>query len=335
MNSQILVNVKRNGFIESVHRGHLIVVDGNGSTIASLGNTETVTFIRSAAKPFQLFPFLFSGGAEKFGFDEAEVALACGSHSGEIFHTETAAKMLNKIGLGESDLRCGSHLPFNETASHSLIREEKQPTQLHNNCSGKHAAMLAYCKLKNVEINNYESFEHPLQIEILETIKRFCEIGDVKLGVDGCAAPNFALPVSAMAKGFVKLVFPPKSFNEIEQKACQTIVSAMSNFPEMVGGTERIDTLIMQELKGKIICKVGAEGIWLAAILPCEKYPNGLGIALKIEDGEDYRSRVVVSIELLRQLGILQTNNLNRLSPLVLNNRRGDEVGEVVADFKI
>lgn len=335
MNSQILVNVKRNGFIESVHRGHLIVVDGNGSTISSLGNTETVTFIRSAAKPFQLFPFLNSGGAEKFGFDEAEIALACGSHSGERFHTETATKMLGKIGLDESDLRCGSHLPFNETASHSLIREEKQPTQLHNNCSGKHAAMLAYCKLKNVEISNYESFEHPLQIEILEIIKRFCEIEDVKIGVDGCAAPNFALPVSAMAKGFVKLVFPPKSFNEIEQKACQTIVSAMSNFPEMVGGTERIDTLIMQELKGKIICKVGAEGIWLAAILPCEKYPNGLGIALKIEDGEDYRSRVVVSIELLRQLGILQTNNLNRLSPLVLNNRRGDEVGEVVADFKI
>jgi L-asparaginase II len=335
MNSATLVNVTRNGYLESIHRGHLIVIDGNGKTIASIGEPETVTFFRSAAKPFQLFPFLVKGGAEHFGFTESEISLACGSHSGEPFHTETAAKMLEKIGCEESDLRCGSHLPFSETAAHSLIRQKEKPNQLYNNCSGKHSAMLGFCKLINAPIDTYDSVDHPIQLEILETVKRFCDVDDVKLGIDGCAAPNFALPVSAMAKSFLKLVNPPKDFNESERKACETIVSAMSNFPEMVGGTDRIDTLIMQELKGQIICKVGAEGIWLAGILPCEKYPSGLGIAVKIEDGEDYRARVVLSIELLRQLGVLKSNKLDHLSPLILKNRRGDEVGEVKAAFKI
>jgi L-asparaginase II len=335
MNSERLVNVTRNGVLESIHCGHLIIVDGNGKTVASIGKPETVTFFRSAAKPFQLFPFLISCGAKKFNFTEAEIALACGSHSGEAFHTQTAANILEKIGLSESDLRCGLHAPFNEKTSNLLIRNDQKPTQLHNNCSGKHSAMLAYCKHLNLEISNYNSYEHLLQIEILEIIKRFCEVSDVKLGIDGCAAPNFALPISSMAKSFAKLVFPPKDFNENEQNACRTIVSAMTNFPEMVGGTDRIDTLIMQELKGQIICKVGAEGIWLAGVLPCEKYPTGLGIAVKIEDGEDYRARVVIATEILRQLEILPKTSLNQYSPLKLNNRRGDEVGEVVASFKI
>jgi L-asparaginase II len=251
------------------------------------------------------------------------------------FHTQTAAKILEKIGLSESDLRCGSHLPFNENASNLLVRNDEKPNQLHNNCSGKHSAMLAYCRHLNAELSTYNSYNHPLQIEILETIKRFCEVEHVKLGIDGCAAPNFALPISSMAKSFAKLVFPPKNFNENERNACKTIVSAMTNFPEMVGGTDRIDTLIMQELKGQIICKVGAEGIWLAGILPCEKYPTGLGIAVKIEDGEDYRARVVIATEILRQLEILPKTSLNQYSPLKLKNRRGDEVGEVVASFKI
>jgi L-asparaginase II len=139
---EILVRVTRGGTLESVHRGHLIVIDGDGETISSLGDPETVAFIRSSSKPLQLMPFLISGGAEAFGYTEKELALACGSHGGEPIHIETAAAMLARIGLDESALRCGTHTPFNEAAARALCEAHQRPNQLHNNCSGKHAAML-------------------------------------------------------------------------------------------------------------------------------------------------------------------------------------------------
>ncbi|MCY7375932.1 MAG: asparaginase, partial [Pyrinomonadaceae bacterium] len=149
MESEILAQVIRGETVESIHRGHLIVVDGAGETFFSLGNPETVTFWRSSAKAFQAIPFLTNGAAERFGYTEREIALACGSHSGEAMHTETAAEMLAKIGLSETDLRCGAHLPFDEKRAAEMIRDGEKPTQIHNNCSGKHAAMLAYTKHAN------------------------------------------------------------------------------------------------------------------------------------------------------------------------------------------
>jgi L-asparaginase II len=216
-----------------------------------------------------------------------------------------------------------------------LICKQEKPNQLHNNCSGKHAAMLAFSKFINSDITNYEDFNHPIQLKILEIIKKFCEYDNVKLAVDGCAAPNFALPLSAMAKSYAKLIYPSKDFDDNLRNACQRVVNSMMNYPEMVGGTERLDTEIMHALKGKIICKVGAEGVWLAGILPCEKYKKGLGVALKIEDGDDYRARPVVAVEILRQLGIIEKTQLTHLSSLPIKNRRGDKVGEVVPSFKI
>jgi L-asparaginase II len=335
MNSNILAKVVRGETLESLHRGHLIIVDGNGETIAQIGDPETVTFLRSSAKPFQVLPFLLSGGAEHFKFTDDEIALACGSHSGESFHVSSAAKMLEKCGLSEVDLRCGTHLPFSEQVANAMIKADEKPNQLYNNCSGKHAAMLALCKFIGADLATYEDFNHPIQFQILEIVKQFCDYEDVKLAVDGCAAPNFALPVSAMAKGFGKLVFPPSNFDEKLKNACGRIVSAMTNFPEMVGGTERLDTLIMQELKGKIICKIGAEGVWLAGILPCDKYKSGLGIAFKIEDGDDKRARAVVAIELLRQLELIDNKQLANFSPMDMTNRRGDVVGQIEASFSL
>lgn len=330
-----MAKVVRGETLESLHRGHLIIVDGNGKTLFQIGNPETVTFLRSSAKPFQVMPFLLSGGAEHFNFTDDEIALACGSHSGESFHVKLAAKMLEKCGLTETDLRCGSHLPFSEQVANTMIRTDEKPNQLYNNCSGKHAAMLAFCKFIGANITTYEHLNHPIQQQILEIVKEFCEYEDVKLAVDGCAAPNFAVPISAMAKGFVKLVFPPSNFDEKLKNACRTIVSAMMNFPQNVGGTERLDTLIMQELKGEIICKIGAEGVWLAGILPSEKYQTGLGIAFKIEDGDDKRARAVVAIELLRQLELFDNTQLARFSPMEITNRRGDIVGQIEAGFEL
>ena len=156
MDAEILAEVIRGETVESVHRGHLIVLDGDGRTITKLGNPETVTFYRSAAKAFQAIPFVTSGAAQKFGFAEREIALACASHSGERTHTTLVTEMLEKSGLGERDLRCGAHLPFNEKTAEAMIRRGEKPTQIHNNCSGKHAAMLGFAKLIGADLKTYD-----------------------------------------------------------------------------------------------------------------------------------------------------------------------------------
>jgi L-asparaginase II len=337
MQSEILAKAIRGETVESIHRGHLIVVSGAGETLFSLGNPETVTFWRSSAKSFQAIPFLKNGVAERFGFSEKEIALACGSHSGEAIHVETAAKMLDKIGLSEPDLRCGVHLPFDEKRASEMIHKDEKPNQLHNNCSGKHAAMLAFAKHAGADLTTYERMENPVQQAILDCVAEFSDVprAEIKIGIDGCAAPNFAVPISAMAKSFARLVFPPESFAFETREACRRIVSATISCPEMIGGTERLDTMIMRAARGKIVSKIGAEGVYSAGVLPSPKYKTGLGIAFKVEDGDDKRARAVVLIELLRQLEILDAETLREFSPLPIKNRRGDTVGEVVADFQI
>jgi len=340
MKSEILAKAIRGETIESIHRGHLIITGGAGETIALLGNPETITFWRSSAKPFQTLPFLLSGAAAKFGFTEKEIALACGSHSGESFHVETAKRMLERANFTEADLRCGAHLPFDEETAQKMIRAGEKPTQLHNNCSGKHAAMLALAKHIGADVKSYEHIKNPVQQKILETVSTFTDVpeNEIKIGIDGCALPNFAVPISAMARAFAKLIHPPENFDDQLREACRQMVSAMMNFPEMIGGSRRLDTLLMQAAPGKIISKVGAEGVYLAGVLPSERWKTGLAIAFKIEDGDDQRARAVVAIELLRRLEILNLSNdenLREYSPIMLKNRRGDTVGKIVSSFTL
>ena len=337
MTSEILAKVIRGATVESIHRGHLIIVDGDGQIVAQLGDPDFVTFFRSSAKPFQAFPFVKSGAADRFGYLESEIALACGSHSGEIYHVELAAKMLERIGLSESNLRCGVHLPFDEKRAEEMVRDGEQPTQLHNNCSGKHAAMLALAKHLGANLSDYEDLENPVQQEIFRVVSQFTdvEIEDIRIGIDGCAAPNFALPLSAMAKSFARLVFPPKSFDDETRETCRRIVSAMISYPQMIGGTGRLDTMLMRAAHGRLVSKIGADGVYVAGILPCERWKRGLGIAFKIEDGDDKRARAVVAVELLRRLEIFSRETLTEISPLPILNRRGDLVGRVEADFEM
>ena len=337
MLSEILAKVIRGETVESVHRGHLIVLDGEGNTIVRMGDPSTVTFFRSACKALQAMPMITSGAADAFGFSEEEIALACASHSGEARHVRVAELMLEHTGLSEAYLRCGTHLPFNEKEAKRMVRSGEFPSQLHNNCSGKHASMLAAAKHTEADLATYTDVDHPVQIAILNTIAEFAEIPvrEIQLAIDGCAAPNYALPVSAMARSFLNLVSPPVSFDEPTRSAAARIVSAMINFPELIGGTERLDTMLMQAAAGRIISKVGAEGVWLCGVLPCEEYPTGLGIALKIEDGDDKRARPVVAVELLRQLGLLSSVDLPEISPMPLKNRRSDNVGIVSASINV
>jgi len=336
MRSEILAQVIRGETVESIHRGHIFIVDGEGNTVASVGDPSTVTFFRSAAKPFQAMPFITSGAADAFGFTDDEIAMATASHSGEAMHVERAARMLGRIGLTESDLRCGAHAPFYAPEAERMIREGEAPTQLHNNCSGKHAAMLALAKQIDADITTYDSSENRVQKRILRCVADFTGIPEheIALGIDGCCVPNFAVSVAAMAKGFANLVFP-LNFHPAIQTASKRIVEAMMKYPELIGGTNRLDTLLMPAAQGRIISKVGADGVWLCGVVPCEKWPTGLGIALKIADGDDYISRPVVAVEILRQLGIISTKDLPEMSPMPIRNRRGDIVGRVTPIVKV
>ena len=336
MSSKILAKVFRGDTVESVHRGHLVALDGNGNSIISIGDPKTVTFYRSAAKPFQALPVITSGAADAFGFSDEEIALACASHSGEARHIRIAQLMLERTGLTESHLRCGAHLPFNEKEAERMLRAGEHATQFHNNCSGKHAAMLALARHIDADLTNYEAFDHPVQQAILKAVGEFTRMPEkkVKLAVDGCAAPNFAVPLAAMAQSFVDLVVPSR-FDQATRTACERIVGAMTKFPELIGGIERLDTMLMQAAEGRILSKVGADGVWLCGVLPSEEYPTGLGIALKIEDGDDKRARPVVAVELLRRLGLLDPEALREVSPLSFKNRRGDIVGRTEAAEQI
>jgi L-asparaginase II len=217
-----------------------------------------------------------------------------------------------------------------------MLRIGEQPTQLHNNCSGKHAAMLAFAKHIGADTTCYDSPQNPIQQAILQTMADFAEVpaDAIGIGIDGCAAPNFALPLSAMAKSFATLINPPESFDPETKVACRRIVAAMLNHPELIGGTGRLDTLIMQAAPGKLISKVGAEGVWLSAVLPNDRYPSGLAIAMKIEDGDDRRGRPVVAVDILRRLGVLPDTALSDISPMQITNRRGDIVGSVNSRFR-
>jgi L-asparaginase II len=336
-----LVEVKRGSITESRHRGHIIAVDGDGQIVAHLGSPHNVTYLRSSSKPHQAMPLVASGAADRFGFTEKEVAIACASHNGETIHTETVAQMLRKIGLDASALKCGAHEPYSAEAARELRERGLQPTALHNNCSGKHTGMLALALHLGAPVESYDQPGNPVQLNIVRCISQFSgvPVEDIAVGIDGCGVPTFGVTVRAMALMYARLVAVPEDFDDETRRACQRIVSAMTAYPEMIGGrAERLDTVIMQAARGGVVSKVGAEGVYTAAVLPCELWPRGLGLAIKIEDGEDRRARPTVVIETLRQLGVLKDDALEAVmqyASLPILNRRGDVVGEVRASFEL
>lgn len=336
-----LVEVTRAGLTESRHRGHVVAVEPDGTIVAQLGARETVTYLRSSAKPHQAIPLITSGAADRFNFDPREIALASASHSGEPIHTEVAASILKKIGLGPETLKCGAHEPFSAEVTRELREKGEAPNVLQNNCSGKHAGMLALALHLGAPIETYDDPSNPVQQEIGNVISEFSDIPieDIAVGTDGCGVPVFGVTVKAMALMYARLVSTPVEFGETTRAACARIVSAMSTYPELIGGTkDRLDTEIMRAAKGRLVSKVGAEGVYTCGILPCEAWPRGLGLALKIEDGDDHRARPTVVIESLRQLGILADESLEAVSRYAffpVRNRRGDVVGEVTAGFKL
>ena len=336
-----LVEVWRGPIVESVHRGHLAAVDGTGRTIAELGRPETVTYFRSSSKAFQALPVLTSGTADRFGFTDKEIAIACGSHSGEPMHVETVEGMLAKIGLDKSALKCGVHEPFSVEVAHNLIRRQQPPSVLQNNCSGKHAAMLGFAKHIGAPITTYDEWANPVQQAIAKVVSQFSDVSipDLKIGIDGCGVPVFGLSVRAMALAYARLVSAGESFDPATRDACRRIVQAITKFPEMIGGSkDRLDTELIKVGKRSLISKIGAEGVYAVGVLPCQRWPHGLGLALKVGDGDDRRARPPAVIEALKQLDVLGMEDLNALSeysPIAIRNRRGERVGETRAAFQL
>ena len=355
MTAQPLFEVTRGNIVESVHYGSIAVVDSNGQLIASYGDPQAVAFLRSSAKPFQVLPFVERNGVEYFGFTPRELAISCASHEGSDLHVQIVEGMQKKIGIEESQLQCGVHMPGDVETFKSLIINNRQPTQNQNNCSGKHTAMLAHAKMRVLPLENYLDINHPVQQDILTSFAEMCQLmtKEVELGTDGCSAPNFAVPLYNAALGMARLCDPRAlhALSETRASACRKITSAMTTHPEMISAYGEFDEQLMRAGEGKIVCKRGAEGYQLIGLLPGVLSPDspGIGIALKVSDGDASRMaldllhtarvRPAVVVEILHQLGALSSKQEEDLAPFgpvkPIKNHRGIVTGQSRPVFEL
>lgn len=349
-----LVHVVRSGRVESVHFGAVAVVDSAGGRLGAAGDPATATFLRSSAKPFQTLSLLRAGGREAFALGDPEIALISASHWGEPFHAELARQLLERGGFSVDALRCGAHDPYDRSEAERLHDAGEAVTPLHNNCSGKHAGMLLACRRRGWDPASYTAPAHPLQREILATLSTWTGVptGEIGIGVDGCSAPTFHLPLEGMALAFARLLETDGDawpLDPAEREHRDRITGAMRRAPEYVGGTESPTTLLMRAAGGDLLAKEGAEAFYAMAAPPSASatirralgLPPGpdraVGIALKVWDG-GRRGREVVILEALAQLGILPASLPPKLATQrhpTIRNVRGDTVGEVVAAFRL
>jgi L-asparaginase II len=339
-----LLVVTRGGLVESVHRGSVAVVSEDGRLLAAAGDPQQEVFLRSAAKPVQLVPFLAGGGEKRFGLSTDEIALAASSHGGEPFHTRLAAAILAKGGFTVADLRCGAHSPLRAEAARALTVGGEEPSALHNNCSGKHAAMLLACRLFGESPKTYFRREHPLQKRILSVLSRLSGVPIARIGVavDGCSVPVFRLPLRSLARLYARLAGGPSPRETKAEFAARVrIVGAMTRAPLLVAGTGRFTTKLMEEFHGLLLAKEGAEGVYAMGaprrLTRSRAGTGALGIALKIEDGSE-RGRDAVTVEVLRQLGLAsgpRLASLRRFANRPVKNVRGEVVGDMRTVFTL
>jgi len=341
--AQPILELTRGRVVEAIHLGSIAIVDSTGKLLLSHGDPHTVAFLRSSAKPFQALPFVERGGAEHFNFTQSELAISCASHETAQLHLDTVRAMQAKIGIQEDDLQCGAHLPGDAAMLRNIIKQDIKPTANFNNCSGKHTAMLAHAKMRGLPLDNYLDRAHPIQQDILATFSEMCGIEKekVELGVDGCSAPNFAVPLVNAALGMARLC-DPRELSEARATACRKITSAMIAHPEMVSNYGEFDCELMKAGAGKIITKRGAEGFQIIGLMPGVYGENGVGIAFKVTDGDasrmnddlesSARVRPAIALEILRQLKALddaQLKSLTKFGPAKqLKNHRGLVTGE-------
>jgi L-asparaginase II len=328
----ILVEVLRGGCVESAHAGAVAVLDADGAVVASLGDISRPVFPRSAVKLLQALPLVESGAADRLGLGAEELALACASHNGEPEHVRTAAAMLAKAGLDAAALECGTHWPYLEPAQRALAQRGERPSALHNNCSGKHAGFLCLaCVLAQdgdvrAFARGYVAPEHTVMREVTAALadSTGSDLGHAPRGTDGCSIPTYAIPLVALARAYAK-VATGHGVGPERARAMRRLREAVAAAPFMVGGTGRFDTRVMQRLGERACIKVGAEGVYCAA-LP----EQGLGVAIKIDDGNNARAAEVAMaavIEACVRLDDDEAAFMRGLSAPRLVNWNGIEVG--------
>jgi L-asparaginase II len=324
------VEVTRGPVVESRHRVSIAVVDAHGRLRARSGEVRLVAFARSAVKPIQALPLIEDGVAERYGFTEQEIALACASHNGELRHVDAARAMLRKIGAHEDALACGPHVPMGKAAAQALSAAGRIPGRIHNNCSGKHAGMLALARFYGWPLAGYQQPEHPVQQRMLKEVARWTGVApeDIPVGVDGCGVATFAVALERLAAAFA--AFAASARRGAEPAAA--IVQAMVRQPDYVAGADRLCTALMRAAGGRIFAKVGAEGVYLAGIPGAE-----LGIALKVEDGAT-RAAEPALLATLRALSLLTDDEMEQLQsyaePDVMNTRN-ERVGRIRAAISL
>lgn len=321
---QLDVVVTRGGVVESQHRVHAAVVDERDALAGAAGDPRRFTHWRSCAKPFQVMPLLESGGFDDLHWGDDELALSCASHGGEPEHVAIAERMLAGIGLEEGDLACGPHEPLSNRGAKLLREAGERPTRLHNNCSGKHAAMLASAHTAGWPLFGYERPGHDVQRCCLASVAQWTGMApaDIGVAVDGCGVVEFALPLEHMARAYARLARAAMGGASLEKR----VVSAMQTRPFLIGGSDRFDSMLIEETDGRVIAKIGAEGVHSAAVLD-----QGIGIAIKVEDGGQ-RAQFPALIRLLQLLDALPRHLPPRLDEFLkrqIRNTRGESVGEI------
>ena len=323
MPNPILVEVTRGNLVESIHRGAAAVADAAGMLVASLGDVETPIYPRSALKPIQAMPLLESGAAGAFSLSDEEVALACASHSGEPMHTTRVAAWLKRIGCSVDDLSCGPHELRDPATIAAMNARHEKPTPLHNNCSGKHTGFLTLARHLGAPIAGYVDIDHPVQRAAARTLQDMAGLsGDLPWGVDGCTAPNFAVPLAALARALARFADPSNLPLE-RAAAARRIMRAMTACPELVAGTGRVCTALMREAPGRLVVKTGAEGVFVAVLLD-----RGVAVALKIDDGATRASETAIAAVLVGLRALPDAGPARALSHAPIRNTRNAIVGE-------
>ena len=319
------VIVTRGKAVESEHRVHAAVIGEDDKLLGNARDSNAFTYWRSCAKPFQVLPFLNSGGFDAVDWGEEQLALACASHGGEPEHVALVENMLRDVGLEEGDLACGPHEPLTQRGVKKIREAGSRFTRLHNNCSGKHTAMLAWSHHKGWTTRGYELREHSVQRAIINEVALWTDIpcSKITLAVDGCGVVVFGMTLERMALAYSRFARAALRGEENPQR----VVSAMAHQPFLIGGTERIDSLLIAETRGRVVAKVGAEGVHCALLAD-----RGIGVAIKVEDGS-HRAQVPALIRVLQELEALPDPLPTRLAEWMrkpVKNSRGECVGEVV-----
>ncbi len=310
-----------------MHRVAACATDDSGRVLLAVGDIDAPVFLRSSAKPLIAAAVIAAGAREAFGLSQSEIAVMAASHVGEPFHIEAVASILGKIGASIDDLQCGTHLPYNEAASHALQRAGLAPSALYNNCSGKHAGILALCKLVGADPATYLDATNPVQRDILAFCARMSGDDPSRwpVGIDGCGIPVYATPLRRAALAFARFA-TLHGVTDADAAALGIVRDAMIAFPDYVSGTGEFDAALMRAGAGAIASKSGAEGVHVVSAVP-----QGIGLATKVIDGAS-RGRAPSTIAALRALGLLDPAQVTKLASFarpVLYNRAGRVVGEI------